>query len=103
VVYVVVLDATVLENVPKKSGLNCQEAFGPICTVTKFSDFKQVVKEVNDSDFGLQTGVFTQNIHKAFYAFNNLHVGGVLINDIPSARVDSQPVNFGGVAGVDFC
>ena len=49
---------------------------------------------VNDSSFGLQAGVFTQNINKAFYAFNNLHVGGVLINDIPSARVDSQPVCF---------
>jgi acyl-CoA reductase-like NAD-dependent aldehyde dehydrogenase len=48
---------------------------------------------VNDSDFGLQAGVFTQNINKAFYAFQNLHVGGVLINDIPSARVDSQPVS----------
>lgn len=81
-----------LENVPKDSKLSCHEAFGPVCTVTKFSNFKQAVKEVNDSDFGLQTGVFTQNIHKAFYAFNQLHVGGVLINDIPSARVDSQPV-----------
>jgi acyl-CoA reductase-like NAD-dependent aldehyde dehydrogenase len=59
----------------------------------KFSDFKRVLEEVNDSDFGLQVGVFTQNLNKAFYAFQNIHAGGVLINDIPSARVDSQPVS----------
>lgn len=58
----------------------------------KFNNFKEACDKVNDSTYGLQAGIFTQNIHKAFYAFDNLHVGGVVINDIPSARIDSQPV-----------
>lgn len=99
-----VIDATIVENVPQACDLNCKEVFGydymvenliyfrPVLNIHKFSSFKEAVKLVNDSDFGLQTGVYTQNIHKAFYAFEQLHVGGVLINDIPSARVDSQPV-----------
>jgi len=88
-------DATILENVSKKSELNCKEVFGPVCFLEKFQDFKQACEAVNDSAFGLQAGVFTDNIHKAFYAFDALHVGGVVINDIPSARVDAQP--YGGV------
>jgi len=88
-------DATILENVAKTTALYCKEVFGPVCFLEKFSDFKGVCEAVNDSAFGLQTGVFTENLNKAFYAFKNLHVGGVIINDIPSARVDSQP--YGGI------
>jgi len=88
-------DATVLENVPKTSKLHCKEVFGPVCILASFRDFKEVIEEVNASSYGLQTGIYTQNLNKAFYAFNELVVGGVIINDIPSARVDSQP--YGGV------
>jgi len=66
-----------------------------VCVIEKFNDFKEVCKKTNDSDYGLQAGIFTKDIHKAFYAFNTLEVGGVVINDIPSARVDAQP--YGGV------
>jgi acyl-CoA reductase-like NAD-dependent aldehyde dehydrogenase len=67
-----------------------------------FTDFKAACDKVNDSEYGLQAGIFTRDIHKAFYAFNNLHVGGCVINDIPSTRVDSQP--YGGIkdSGSDF-
>jgi len=64
----------------------------PICVLEKFSDFKQVCQQVNDSAFGLQAGIFTTDINKAFYAYNTLDVGGVVINDIPSVRVDAMPV-----------
>jgi len=66
-----------------------------VCTIEKFSTFQQACDQVNNSLFGLQAGVLTTNLNKSFYAFNNLHVGGVLINEVPSARVDSQP--YGGI------
>lgn len=88
-------DITVLENVPSTADVYCKEIFGPVVFLERFSDFKSVVEIVNKSPFGLQAGVFTSDIQKAFYAFNNIEAGGVVINDIPSVRVDSQP--YGGV------
>jgi len=94
------MHATILEDVPGDANLSCQEAFGPICVLHKFSDFKQVCNTINKSIYGLQAGVFTKDINKAFYAFNNLHVGGVVINEVPSARVDSMP--YGGIKDSGF-
>lgn len=88
-------DATFVENVPDDAELSCREAFGPVATVEPFSSFEQACARVNDSVFGLQAGIFTRNIDSAFYAFNELEVGGVVINDVPSFRVDSMP--YGGV------
>ena len=88
-------DATFVENVPDDVPLSCQEAFGPVATVEPFKTFEQACRRVNDSVFGLQAGVFTKNIHSAYYAFNELEVGGVIINDVPSFRVDCMP--YGGV------
>lgn len=88
-------DATFIENAPKDAAITCQEAFGPVATVEPFTSFKHACDIVNDSEFGLQAGVFTNNMHHAFYAFNELEVGGVVINDVPSFRVDSMP--YGGV------
>lgn len=88
------LEPTVLANVSKVSKVNAKEIFAPAMTLTEFDDFKTAVKEVDDSDFGLQAGVFTKNIDNAFYAFNNIEVGGVIVNDIPTFRMDSMP--YGG-------
>ena len=88
-------DATLLENAPRDSAITCQEAFGPVATIESFANFKQACAIVNDSVFGLQAGIFTNNMQNAFYAFNELDVGGVVINDVPSFRVDSMP--YGGV------
>ncbi|KAL6068116.1 Aldehyde dehydrogenase [Balamuthia mandrillaris] len=88
-------DCTVVENVAPDVNLSCQEVFGPVCTIEKFTDFKALVQHINKSRFGLQAGVFTKDIHRAFYAYENLQMGGVVINDIPSSRVDTQP--YGGV------
>ncbi|NNF52625.1 MAG: aldehyde dehydrogenase family protein [Gammaproteobacteria bacterium] len=89
------LEATLLENVPEDSDVNCQEAFGPVANLFRFSDFEAALKRVNNSTFGLQAGVFTKDIYKAHRAWDVLEVGGVVIGDVPSYRVDNMP--YGGV------
>jgi acyl-CoA reductase-like NAD-dependent aldehyde dehydrogenase len=89
------LEATILENVPPSAEINCEEAFGPAVVLSKFDDFGQALHEVNNSKFGLQAGIFTDDIHKAMRAWDELDVGGVVIGDVPSWRVDNMP--YGGV------
>lgn len=89
------LEATLLEDVPEDQNLVCEEAFGPAAVLSRFSDFDDALKAVNDSQFGLQAGVFTRDIHKAHKAWDELDVGGVVIGDVPSWRVDHMP--YGGV------
>jgi acyl-CoA reductase-like NAD-dependent aldehyde dehydrogenase len=89
------LEATILENVPPSAEINCEEAFGPAVVLSKFDDFEQALHEVNNSKFGLQAGIFTDDIHKAMRAWDELDVGGVVIGDVPSWRVDNMP--YGGV------
>ena len=89
------LQATILENVPESAKINAEEAFGPVSTISSFSDFDDALARVNDSQFGLQAGVFTRDLYKAHKAWNELDVGGVVIGDVPSWRVDNMP--YGGV------
>jgi len=89
------LEATLLEDVPKDEDVVCKEAFGPVAALSRFSDFEAALDEVNDSVFGLQAGVFTRDIYKAHRAWDKLEVGGVVIGDVPSWRVDHMP--YGGV------
>lgn len=89
------LQATLLENVPNDAALNTEEAFGPVSILSSFNDFDEALKEVNNSQFGLQAGVFTRDIYKAHKAWDELDVGGVVIGDVPSWRVDNMP--YGGV------
>jgi acyl-CoA reductase-like NAD-dependent aldehyde dehydrogenase len=89
------LEATLLEDVPKDEDVVCQEAFGPVAVLSRFSDFDAALDEVNDSVFGLQTGIFTRDLYKAHRAWDVLEVGGVVIGDVPSWRVDHMP--YGGV------
>ena len=89
------LQATLLENVPSDAAINTEEAFGPVSIISSFSDFDEALKEVNNSQFGLQAGVFTRDIYKAHKAWDELNVGGVVIGDVPSWRVDNMP--YGGV------
>lgn len=89
------LDATLLENVGADCKVNTEEAFGPVAVLSKFSDFDEALKEVNNSSFGLQAGIFTRDIYKIQKAWDELEVGGVVIGDVPSWRVDHMP--YGGV------
>ncbi len=89
------LEATLLEDVPSGEDVVCQEAFGPVAILSRFSDFDAALAQVNDSVFGLQAGIFTRDLYKAQKAWDVLDVGGVVIGDVPSWRVDHMP--YGGV------
>ena len=89
------LEATLLENVGRDTALYREEAFGPVAILSKFTDFKAAMEEVNDSKFGIHAGIFTRDLFKMFDAWDRLEVGGVVINDVPSYRVDNMP--YGGV------
>lgn len=91
----VMMEATLLEHVPADADLSCQEAFGPVAIMTPFSDFDEALAEVNRSRFGLQAGIFTRDLYKMQRAWDRLEVGGVVIGDVPSWRVDHMP--YGGV------
>jgi acyl-CoA reductase-like NAD-dependent aldehyde dehydrogenase len=86
---------TVLTDVPVTAQVCSNEAFAPLVVAFPFTDFDQAVAAVNDSFFGLQTGVFTNDLRNAWRAFEELEVGGVIVNDIPTYRVDHMP--YGGV------
>lgn len=89
------LEATLLENVDRKSKAYREEAFGPLAILSKFKKFDKAMAEVNDSKFGLQAGIFTRDIHQVLDAWDTLDVGGIVVNDVSSYRVDNMP--YGGV------
>jgi len=86
---------TVLTDVPPSAQVCSNEAFAPLVVAFGFSDFGEAIRAVNDSSFGLQTGVFTNDLANAWRAFGELEVGGVIVNDIPTYRIDHMP--YGGV------
>ncbi len=89
------LEATLVEDVPNDEPLVAKEAFGPVAVLSRFADLDEAYRNVNDSAYGLQAGVFTRDIFRIQQAWDDLDVGGVVINDIPSWRVDHMP--YGGV------
>ncbi|NCP13019.1 MAG: aldehyde dehydrogenase family protein [Sphingomonadales bacterium] len=89
------LEATLLEGVPDDAKAKNEEAFGPLAILQRFDDFDAALDEVNNSKFGLQAGIFTRDLFRMFDAWDRLDVGGVVINDVPSYRVDNMP--YGGV------
>lgn len=86
---------TVLSGVKRDMKVICAEVFAPVVSIMPFDDFDEALDMADDSPFGLQAGVFTRDIHKAFRAVRKLHMGGVIINDVPTFRVDHMP--YGGV------
>jgi acyl-CoA reductase-like NAD-dependent aldehyde dehydrogenase len=91
----VMMQPTVLEKVPSDATISCQEAFGPVVLLAPFRNFEDALAEVNRSRYGLQAGVFTRDLQKTLQAWDELEVGGVVIGDVPSWRVDHMP--YGGV------
>jgi acyl-CoA reductase-like NAD-dependent aldehyde dehydrogenase len=89
------LEPTLLELVPDSEPICVEEAFGPVAIVCAFSSFDEALAAVNRSKFGLQAGIFTRDLVHAHRAFEELEVGGVVIGDVPSFRVDNMP--YGGV------
>jgi len=94
------LDATVIEKPDCELEVCAQEAFAPIVTLHSYKTFDDALKFVNDSDFGLQAGLFTRDIGRAMRAFEQLEVGGLLINNVPTFRADNMP--YGGVKDSGF-
>jgi acyl-CoA reductase-like NAD-dependent aldehyde dehydrogenase len=90
-----VLRPTVVEGAPADVRLQREEAFGPVVTLTRYRSFDEALALANDSRYGLQAGVFTSDLGKALRAARVLNFGGVLINEVPTVRVDQQP--YGGV------
>ena len=90
-----ILAPTILEDVDPRSKISCLEAFAPIMTIEPYDHLDEAVERVNASDFGLQAGLFTRDLPKAFMAFEKLQVGAVVLNDVPTYRIDHMP--YGGV------
>ncbi|HET9637945.1 MAG TPA: aldehyde dehydrogenase family protein [Allosphingosinicella sp.] len=89
------LEATLLEGVDRSATVYREEAFGPVAILSSFTRFEDALEEVNDSKFGLQAGLFTRDLFRMFDSWDRLEVGGIVINDVPSYRVDNMP--YGGV------
>ncbi|BDU22284.1 aldehyde dehydrogenase family protein [Dyella sp. GSA-30] len=94
------LEATLMENVPETAKVNRMEVFGPFALLAPFKTFDDVVSMVNDSDYGLQAGIFTDSLNHAMRAWNELDQGGVIVNDIPSFRVDNMPYGGAKYSGI---
>lgn len=95
-----ILYPTILLNAGPSLKVSCQEVFAPIVLVNKVNSVEEAIQLVNDSRYGLQAGIYTENVHVALDAAEKLHVGGVMINDIPTFRVDHMP--YGGVKESGF-
>ena len=94
------LQATLMEDVPREAKVNRMEAFGPFALLAPFEAIEDAFDQVNDSDYGLQAGIFTDHLDHAMRAWDALEQGGVIVNDVPSFRVDSMP--YGGVKQSGF-
>ncbi len=86
-----ILQPTILSGVNARLKVSCEEVFAPIVSVNKIKSVEEGIESINDSMFGLQAGIFTRDIQTAFHASKKLEVGGVMINDIPTYRVDQMP------------
>jgi aldehyde dehydrogenase (NAD+) len=85
---------TLLSQTTPQMKVRCEEVFGPVATITPYQTFEEALAEVNDSKYGLQAGVFTNDLNRAFEAHRTLDVGGVIVNDVSAFRADQMP--YGG-------
>jgi len=90
-----IVQPTVLTATKPEMKVNCQEAFGPVVTVEPYQTFDEGLRRINNSNYGLQAGVFTRDVKLLFQAYDELEVGAVIAGDIPSFRIDQMP--YGGV------
>jgi acyl-CoA reductase-like NAD-dependent aldehyde dehydrogenase len=91
------LEPTVLIKTTQQMRVNREEIFAPVITLSPYADFEEAIRLANDTDYGLQSGVFTQNVNRIIQAFEEVQVGGLQINDVSTFRVDQMP--YGGVKG----
>jgi len=89
------VEPAVLADVPPHVQISCKEAFGPVVGINSFRTLEEAIERVNDSPYGLQAGIYTRDLERAFRAARSIRVGGFMINEIPQYRVDHMP--YGGV------
>ena len=89
------LEPTVLTGTRTDMKVNCQEIFAPVVTVEPYDDFDKAIRQVNNSAYGLQAGIFTRDAKLMFTAYEELEVGGLIAGDVPSFRIDHMP--YGGI------
>jgi len=89
-----IVQPTVVAEAAQSLKISCQEVFGPLVTLGRYREFEEAVRIADDSAYGLQAGVFTHDIRLIRHAVLNLNVGGVMVNEVPTTRVDSMP--YGG-------
>lgn len=90
-----VFEPTVLTGTKPEMKVNCQEMFGPVVTVEPYADFDEALRQINNSAYGLQAGIFTRDAKLMFQAYEELEIGGLLAGDVPSFRIDHMP--YGGL------
>jgi acyl-CoA reductase-like NAD-dependent aldehyde dehydrogenase len=90
-----IFEPTVLTRTRPEMRVNCQEIFGPVVTIEPYDDFHDALKQINNSAFGLQAGIFTRDAKMLFDAYDALEVGGVMAGDVPTFRIDHMP--YGGI------
>jgi len=90
-----IVEPTILTGTRAEMKVNSQEIFGPVVTVEPYKDFDQALRQVNNSIYGMQAGVFTRDAKLLFQAYDELEVGGVIAGDVPSFRIDHMP--YGGI------
>jgi acyl-CoA reductase-like NAD-dependent aldehyde dehydrogenase len=88
------LEPAILTDVPPTARISCEEVFGPVLAVYRYGMLEDAIAQANNTAYGLQAGIFTNNLPRAFAAVRKLNFGGVLINDVPSFRMDHMP--YGG-------
>jgi len=89
------VEATVLADVSPAMKVSCREVFGPVVTVNRYQRFEEAIQALNESDYGLQAGLFSRDVDRIFKAYRELDVGTVLANEVPTFRADHMP--YGGV------
>ncbi len=94
------MQPTVLTGVNPAMAVCSQEVFAPVVVLERFSEFRDALKQVNSSDFGLQAAVFSNDLANVTFAFENLEVGGVIVNEASTYRMDHMP--YGGVKDSGF-
>ncbi|MBX7219212.1 MAG: aldehyde dehydrogenase family protein [Blastocatellia bacterium] len=94
------VEPTVLTGTNPRMRVNCEEVFGPVVAVEAYDDFDEAIAQLNDGPYGLQAGIFTKDLQKAFRAHEVLEVGGVMVGDVPTFRIDHMP--YGGIKDSGF-
>jgi len=95
-----ILEPTVLRNTTKDMRVMCMEVFAPVVSIVEYDNFHEAIQHVNDSEYGLQAGIYTNDIRKIHYAIEHLDVGGVMINDTSIFRVDHMPYGGNKLSGI---